>query len=105
MSRGYTLLEVIVALVLLEVGILGAIGTMVLASRALVQAEHLERAVSVLEGVVDSLQVDGAGGAGMRPFAGGEVRWSEPVELGVLVVAVDLKGDTLVRVSAPGGPP
>lgn len=105
MRRGYTLVEVIVALVLLEVGIMGAAGTMVLALRALVRAEHLERAVSALEGVVDSLRTDGARGAGVRPFAGGEVRWGEPVEHGLLVVAVDPAGDTLVRVQAPAGPP
>lgn len=105
MSRGFTLVEVIVALVILEVGIVGAAGTMVLASRALAEAEHLERAVSALEGVVDSLGADGVGGAGARPFPGGEVRWGDPVGYAVAVVAVDAAGDTVMRVRAPAGLP
>jgi len=76
MSRGFTLLEVVVALVLLEVAVLAAVGTLAVASRTLAEAEHLERAVVEAEGALDSLAGVPGATSGSRTFTGGEVDWS-----------------------------
>lgn len=93
MIRGFTLLEVIVALVVLEVGMLGVLGTILLASRAMVAAEVVESAVLEAQRVVDSLDTDGLSGAGERPARWGRVSWSESG----WVVGLDGAGDTLLR--------
>lgn len=94
MSRGFTLLEVVVALLLLEVAVLAAVGTLVVASRALRDAEHLERAVVAAEGVLDSLASAPAGASGARAFDGGTLEWD-----------VDAAGLVVLRASNPGGAP
>jgi Tfp pilus assembly protein PilV len=76
MRTGFTLLEVVLALLVLEIGVLGVAGTLLLASTTLTRAETLERAVARAEGVLDSLRSDGAPGLGGAPFAAGEVVWS-----------------------------
>ena len=73
---GFTLLEVVVALVVLEVGVLGVAGTLYLASRTLTRAETLERAVARTEGVLDSLRRGAEPGAGRTTFMAGVVGWS-----------------------------
>jgi Tfp pilus assembly protein PilV len=52
---GFSLLEVAVALLVLEVCLLGVFGILVLANRSLTRAERLESATATLEGVADSL--------------------------------------------------
>ena len=74
---GFTLLEVVVALLVLEVAVVGLVGSLVLASATLTRAESLERAVATAEGVLDSL----AGAAEIHADSvvhtgGGVVRWS-----------------------------
>jgi type II secretory pathway pseudopilin PulG len=74
---GFTLLEVVIALLVLEVGVVGLVGSLVLASATLTRAESIERAVATTEGVLDSL----AGVANVRADSiahsgGGTVRWS-----------------------------
>lgn len=54
-ARGTCLAEVVVALVLLEVGVLGAAGLVVAANRALSRAAGLERAAALAGAVGDSL--------------------------------------------------
>ena len=95
MSRcsGFTLLEVVVALLVLEVAVVGVVGSLVLASATLTRAESLERAVATAEGVLDSL----AGASEIRgdslPHAGGGiVRWS-----------VDDSGRVRLQASEPNG--
>jgi Tfp pilus assembly protein PilV len=75
-SRGYTLLEVVVALLLLEVAVLGAAGTLQVAAHALGEAEHMERAVLAAEGVLDSLAGVASPTAGSRSFVGGDLSWT-----------------------------
>ena len=92
MRRGFTLLEVIVALLLLQVAVVGAVGTLVLASRTLGEAEHVERAVLAAEGLLDSLAGSGSAKSGSRALAGGELEWF-----------VDSVGGVLVRASRGDG--
>ena len=74
--RGFTLLEVVLALVILEVAVVGAVGTLTLASRNLGSAERLERAVAAAEGILDSLAgvADPQSGSGSYPGFG--LSWS-----------------------------
>jgi prepilin-type N-terminal cleavage/methylation domain-containing protein len=101
MSRGFTLIEVVVALVLLEIGILGVMGTLLLAGRTLTEAERTTRAAAAAAWVADSLDTHGFAGPGVDSFPGGFVRWevAEGVSRAV-VVATDALGDTLARLRA-----
>lgn len=97
--RGFTLVEVVVALLLFEVVVLGVVGTLRLAAETLHRAETLERAVVAAQAVSDSLAgADGAVTEGSRAFVGGRVSWEAGGELsGSTVRAVSLSGDTLIR--------
>ena len=53
--RGFSLVEVVVAVLVLEVGILGSMGLVLAAARTLRAAEALEVGVAAVEGVADSL--------------------------------------------------
>ena len=54
-AEGFTLVEILVALVLLEVGLLGVVGTLVLATRTLAGAEVRQEAVLQARLLLDSL--------------------------------------------------
>ncbi|NJD18674.1 MAG: prepilin-type N-terminal cleavage/methylation domain-containing protein [Gemmatimonadetes bacterium] len=73
--RGFTLVEVMVALVVLEVGLLGVLGTLWLATSTLARAERVERGVAEVERVWDSLAAAGDAGSGMLETPAGRVRW------------------------------
>lgn len=75
--RGFTLVEVLVALVLLEIGLLGVVGTLTLAARTLARAELREHAAAAVERVADSLVATGTtAGQGRVADPAGEVVWS-----------------------------
>lgn len=100
MTRGFTLLEVVVALVVLEVAVTGTVGVLTVASRTLGRAERLERAVAVAEGVVDSLWRVPAPAGSSLASGGGEVRW-EVADSGRLVLtALGPARDTLFVVTS-----
>lgn len=94
-TRGFTLVEVLVALVVLEVGLLGVVGTLLLAARTLRKAERLEGAVAEVQRVFDSLAaVAGGPGQGRQPSHLGEVWWSAD---GQGVLRVEFRaGDSIV---------
>jgi prepilin-type N-terminal cleavage/methylation domain-containing protein len=97
---GFTLVEVLVALVVLEVGLLGVAGALFLAARTMNRADAIERGVGVVELVLDSLRSRGAAGAGSARWEGGDVRW-RPGSVGRVVVNLSGAGDsTLIEVSA-----
>lgn len=76
-ARGFTLVEILVALVVLEVGLLGVVGSLVLAARTLDRAVLLERGVAQVARVHDSLAVSGAAvGSGSFATADGVVTWT-----------------------------
>lgn len=99
--RGFTLIEIVVAIVLLEIGMLGMLGTLTIASRMMTRAETLEAATITAGRVVDSLTVHGMAAEGAVGFVGGQVSWTA-VGAQPWVFGLDTSGDTLLRVPVPG---
>lgn len=79
MRGGFTLVEVLVALVVLEVGLLGVVGTLLLATRLLNEAQVMEGATTVMERMYEEVRQGPAPGKAPPPGSevvpGGEVRW------------------------------
>lgn len=101
MMRGFTLIEVVIALVVLEIGVLGVVGTLLLATRTLTEAERTTRAAAEAALVADSLETHGFAGPGEDSFPGGVVRWEVGGAAGQpVVVAIEADGDTLARLVA-----
>ena len=74
-ARGFTLVEVLVALVVAEVGVLGVAGTLWLAASTLARAERTERGVTELERLYDSLAATDDPGPGEVTTPAGTARW------------------------------
>ena len=74
-TGGFTLVEILVALVLVEVGLLAVIGTAILARRVLTTAEIVERGAAEVERTYDSLAQGWTAGTGIRVGPSGWVRW------------------------------
>lgn len=72
---GFTLVEVLVALVILQVGLLGVAGQIGVAHSLINRAVRLEWAVAVAESVADSLSRFGYSGQGSIDLAAGRVGW------------------------------
>ena len=96
MRVGFTLVEVVVALLVMEIATLGVLGSLVLASETMRSAETLERATARVEGVLDSLRSGVAPGTGTQVFAGGEVRWVVDDRGNVVFTASDARGRVLL---------
>lgn len=75
MRAGFTLTEVLVALVVIEVGILGVVGTVLVAAAVVARAEAAEGVLAGMEAAVDSLQAGGVSGSGQTPTPWGVVGW------------------------------
>jgi Tfp pilus assembly protein PilV len=97
---GFTLLEVVVALFLIEVAVMGAVGTLTVASRTLGEAERLERTVMEAEGVLDSLAGVADPEAGTRPVPGGTIEWTIDATGTVLLHAVETDGAVRLEVTS-----
>jgi type II secretory pathway pseudopilin PulG len=95
MRSGFSLVEVVVALVVLEIAAVGVAGILQLASSTLGRAEELESAVANAEGVLDSLKQAAILEAGTQSFDGGDVVWTVSDERRVVVRAVTDQGVTL----------
>ncbi len=76
MSRGFSLIELVFALLLLQVGILGTSGLILLAQRDMLRAELTLRATLETSRVADSLSGSGAEGSGQLDFPWGSVSWA-----------------------------
>ncbi len=100
MKRGFTLLEVVVSLTVLEVAVVGAAGTLTVAARTLGRAERLERAVASAEGVLDSLRRVPARVSASLGYRGGDVRWQVGDSGRVVLTALGPVDDTLFVVTA-----
>ena len=99
-SHGFTLLEVVVALLVLALAVLGAVGIVVIASATLGRADRLERAVALAESVLDSLGAVASPADGAASYGPGEVLWRLEAEGGVTLVATGPEGDTLFTVAS-----
>ena len=97
-ARGFSLIEVLIALVVLEVGLLGCAGTLVLAQRHMAAAERLHQATQSAASVADSLLAlpPGAAGAGEARAPWGTLRW-EGSAAGVVLRAADRAGAPLLE--------
>jgi len=98
-ERGFTLLEVVVALLVLELAVVGAAGILTLASTTLGRAERLERASALAEGVLDSLTVTPGAVDGEAHYVGGKVLWTVDARGELTLFALGPLGDTLFSVS------
>ena len=72
---GFSLVEVLVALVVLEVGILGVLAMTLQAQKTLLAAIALEDASRAVEWLADSLSSTGWGGPGSIETEHGLIRW------------------------------
>ncbi len=98
MREGFSLVELILALVVFEVGLLATAGMVFLAQQNLLRAEVTMRGILEADLVADSLEDIGEVGSGRRPYLWGEVSWAPASdEIGGLtfVAMSTLLGDTL----------
>lgn len=101
MRHGFTLIEVVVALLILEVAVVGVLGSLVLASDLSRRAKDLERSVVAFQSVVDSLRnVDPADVTPDSVDVGGSVaRWSPSAD-GRVTLSAGRPGESSVRATA-----
>ena len=103
MKSGFSLVELVLALLVFQVGLLATAGMILLAQRNLLRAELTVRGILEAGLVADSLERMGEIGSGLRPYPWGEVSWAPASdEIGGLTVAAfsTLLGDTLVAFRA-----
>jgi hypothetical protein len=89
-----------IALVILEVAVVGAVGMLALASATLGRAERLERAAALAEGVLDSLAGARVPADGHAAYGTGEVAWTVGAGGAVTLRALGPAGDTLFAVTS-----
>lgn len=90
-APGFGLAEVLVALVVLTVGIMGAVATATLAVRTLHMAAEREAAVRAAGVVLDSLLQVRSPSAGEREFPRHRVRWTVRTEGRVRRIALEVE--------------
>lgn len=76
MSRGFSLVELLLALVIFQVGVLATAGMILLSQRNFRRAELTLRALLEAGWIADSLARAGGSGSGMISFPWGEISWS-----------------------------
>ena len=92
--RGFTLVEVVVALVILEVGLVGVVSSLVWAAQLTADVAVRERGLTEVTRFVDSLSVAPWAGGGEASVAGGRVLWTMEEDS---LVWVEFQGDAGVR--------
>ncbi len=73
---GFSLVEVLIALVVFEVGFLGVLAMTLQAQKTLLAAVELESAAQAVEWLADSLSFTGWGGSGSIETERGLIRWT-----------------------------
>lgn len=106
-SAGFTLVEAILAIMLLCTGLLAAAALGTASLRSWRRAGELAAAVMAAEEIADSLGLFGASGGGTRQYPWGVLVWEDPVPLGGRLLQVVIRAsahDTtraeLLRVTA-----
>ena len=99
-SAGFSMVEVLVAMVVLEVGLLAAMGMTLQAQRTLRTAFVLETVSDATEAVADSMTRFGWNGSGRRVMDEGTLRWSS-AGLDVITISFDGRGDLSAVVAFP----
>lgn len=94
-GRAFTLVEVLMAMVVLEVGFLGVLGTLVLAARTMRRAESLERVVTEAGLLYDSVAGITTAGSGEVSAVAGRLRWTVSAD-GALRIEVLAPGDSVL---------
>jgi hypothetical protein len=112
MIRGYSLLELILALFLFQVGMLAAAGLVHLSQVNLRRAELTVRAILEAEWVGDSILSLGSMTPGVATYPWGDLSWSvlsSPIPALRIAAWAEIEGDTLFTLLAlpplPTGPP
>ena len=103
MRGGFSLVELVLALLIFQIGLLATAGMVFLAQRSLLRAELTVRATLASDLVADSLEEVGESSAGRREYPWGEITWTPASdEIGGLFVLASssLIGDTLVTLRA-----
>ena len=93
MRSGFSLLEAIVALVILEIGLLAVVGMVTVASRTFNEAQTREWGTAAASAVADSLAHFGFTGAGEEVSELGRVRWEGSPGGSEGLVRVRIRGD------------
>ena len=93
-ARGFTLAEVVIALVLLQVGLAAALGLLASAEATMRRAESLEHANTIADGLADSLWREAAVSEGAIEWGGVVARW-EPSLNGLRLEVISGAGDTI----------
>jgi len=96
---GFTLVEVVLALIVFEVGMLGVVSMVVIAARSLSRAEWLERSLTLAYAVIDSLSLEGAPGAGERTHAAGSISWILGIDGNLSLESIGPDGSVLFHVA------
>lgn len=91
---GFTIPELIVALTIFAVGVLGSAGLVAAAARTLARAEAMAWAVTAAGELADSLALGPVVGDGERPLANGFAAWTVARERRTLRLRVIVRFDT-----------
>ena len=95
-GAGLTLVEVVVALLILQTGVMAVLGTLVLSSGTLRRAERLERATGAAEAILDSLWVGARPDTSSRELGDVALEWRVGVDGEVTIEARDERGGELL---------
>lgn len=103
MTRGHSLLELVLALVLFQVGLLAAAGLVHRSEVNFRRAELTVRATLEADWIGDSLLAQGALTPGAATFPWGDLQWSvlsSPVPALRIAAWSEVEGDTLLAILA-----